>query len=113
MNDHIMLDKTGLTQPQLNRLFNIFKQYPAIAQVTLYGSRAKGTYHERSDIDLVAHGTLLNHHIIAEALLDLDDSDLPYQIDLQSYHDLNNQKLIEHIDRIGLTIYQKEPITHD
>ncbi|MGV6808769.1 MAG: nucleotidyltransferase domain-containing protein [bacterium] len=109
----MVLDKTGLTKPQLNLLFDIFKQYPAIDQVTLYGSRAKGTYHERSDIDLVAHGSLLNRDIIAATLLDLDDSDIPYQVDLQSYHDLNNQKLIDHINRIGLTIYQKETIRHD
>ncbi len=39
--------------------------------------------------------------------MELDDSDIPYQVDLQNYHDLKNKQLIDHIDRVGIEIYQR------
>lgn len=95
------------TQAHLTR---IFSAYPAIEQVMLYGSRAKGTAHERSDIDLVAYGKTLDRFIIARVLLDLDDSPIPYHIDLQAFHELNNPSLIAHIERVGVIIYLSEPL---
>jgi len=86
-------------------LENILKRFPAIEQVKLYGSRAKGTYNSRSDIDLVAFGQGIDRAVIAEVLMDLDDSDIPYLVDLQAYHDLRNPQLIDHVDRVGVVIY--------
>ncbi len=103
-----MKQKTGLTIEILTSLKKIFKKYAAIEQVKLYGSRAKGTFNERSDIDLVAYGKDITRFMIADLLLDLDDSDIPYMVDLQSYHDLKNNQLIEHINRVGLIIYDKD-----
>lgn len=103
-----MKQKTGLTIEILTSLKKIFKKYAAIEQVKLYGSRAKGTFNERSDIDLVAYGKDITRFMIADLLLDLDDSDIPYMVDLQSYHDLKNNQLIEHINRAGVIIYDKD-----
>ncbi len=101
----IVQSDTGLTENNLTALKNVFAKFPAIEQVKLYGSRAKGTYNPRSDIDLVAFGQKLDRYIIAEVLMDLDDSDIPYQIDFQNYHALKNPQLIEHINRVGKVIY--------
>lgn len=101
------MQNTGLTEYQLEMLRKVFQQYPEIERVKLYGSRAKGTYNERSDIDLVAYGEQINRDIIAAVLLDLDDSDIPYQIDLQNYHDLKNRNLVDHIDRVGIEIFHR------
>ncbi len=97
----------GLTQIQLNFLKEVFAHYPQIEQVKIYGSRAKGTWHKRSDIDLVAFGDGLDRSIIADVLMELDDSDIPYQVDFQDYNDLKNKHLIDHVDRVGFEIYQK------
>jgi hypothetical protein len=43
-------------------------------------------------------------------LLDLDDSNLPYSVDLQNYSDLKNRALIEHIDRVGVPIFKQEAL---
>jgi len=101
------MQNTGLTEHQLKILTKVFQKYPTIEQIKLYGSRAKGTYNKHSDIDLVAYGEKLNHDIIAAVLLDLDDSDIPYQVDFQNYHDLTNRNLIDHIDRVGIEIFQR------
>lgn len=99
-----MMD-TGIDPQTRRKLEQVFANYPYVEQVKLYGSRAKGTFHARSDIDLVVYGHGLDRFIIARILMDLDDLDIPYLVDLQNYHDLKNRQLIEHIDRVGVVIY--------
>ena len=101
---------TGLTEEMLVTLRHLFEKYPAIEQVKLYGSRAKGNYHSRSDIDLVAFGEQIDRHLMAAVLLDLDDSDIPYQIDLQNYHEIKNPQLLDHINRIDLLVYERHAL---
>ncbi len=98
---------TGLTPEQLTLLQQVFKKHPQITAVKLYGSRAKGTFHERSDVDLVLVGTGIDRHLVADLLMDLADTDLPYTVDLQNYSEIKNRALIEHIDRVGLVIYER------
>lgn len=102
------MNDTGLTSDQLALLTQVFQKHPQIDCVKLYGSRAKGTFQPRSDVDLVAFGHDINRFLIADILLDLADSDLPYQVDLQNYHELKNRALIEHIDRVGVVVYQRQ-----
>lgn len=100
--------KTGLTSEQLNVLTQIFRKYAEVKAVKLYGSRAKGNFHPRSDIDLVVFGDNIDRFLISQLLLDLDDSNLPYSVDLQNYSDLKNRALIEHIDRVGVPIFKQD-----
>jgi len=101
------MTETGINQKWKNLISDIFEKYPEIELVKLYGSRAKGNFNERSDIDLVAFGEKINRFIIAKILLDFDDLDIPNKIELQQYNDIKNQKLKEHIDRIGKIFYEK------
>lgn len=101
------MSATGLSELQLKILDSVFKRYPAVSKVMLYGSRAKGNFHTRSDVDLVVFGESIDRFLVADLLLELADSDLPYTVDLQSYHGLKNHALIEHIDRVGIVIYKK------
>lgn len=100
-----MISKTGLSKDILAMLQSIFKNYPKITKVKIYGSRAKGTYNSRSDIDLVVYGETIDRFLISDILLSFDESDIPYMIDLQSYADIKNRELIEHIDRVGVLVY--------
>jgi uncharacterized protein len=102
------MKQTGLTESQLNLLQTVFKNYPAIKTVKLYGSRAKRTFNERSDIDLVVFGENISRFLISDLLLELENSDLPYLVDVQNYAELKNRQLIAHIDRVGVVIYQAE-----
>jgi predicted nucleotidyltransferase len=102
------MSRTGLTPVQLTLLQQVFNKHPKITAVKLYGSRAKSTFNERSDVDLVLFGKSIDRFLVADLLLDLADSDLPYTVDLQNYNDIKNRALIEHIDRVGLVIYARE-----
>ena len=46
----------GLTEDTVNKIRGVFAQYPQVTEVILYGSRAKGTHHNGSDIDLALKG---------------------------------------------------------
>jgi len=102
------MHNTGLSAEVLSELCSNFASHPHIEQVKLYGSRAKGTFTDRSDIDLAAFGSALTRSDIADVLLDFDDSNIPYQVDLQQFDDLKNRRLIDHINRAGVVIYQRE-----
>ena len=99
--------KYVLRSQQIQDMQAVFAQYAKIEKVILYGSRAKGTQHQGSDIDLTLVGKLLkldDLYAIDEAL---DDLYLPYFIDLSLYDQIDNQSLIDHIQRRGKDFYTK------
>ena len=98
---------TGLTSEQIDVLVRIFIKYPEIKVVKLYGSRAKGNFNSRSDVDLVVFGEGIDRFLLSNMLLDLDDSNLPYSVDLQNYSEIKNRALIDHIDRVGIPIFKQ------
>lgn len=102
-----MSKTAGLSDIELACLKDIFKHNPLIEVVKVYGSRAKGNFDQRSDLDLVAFGDELSRHDIAEIKLDIEDSDILYLVDLSLYNDIANNKLREHIDRVGVPIYRR------
>jgi uncharacterized protein len=101
------MSTTGLTPEQLALLQQVFKKHSEVEAVKLYGSRAKGTFHERSDVDLVLIGTGIDRFLVADLLMDLADTDLPYTVDLQNYSEIKNRALVEHVDRVGMVIYER------
>lgn len=82
----------------------MFSRYSNITQVKLYGSRAKGTHYERSDIDLAIFGEGVDRFEMAKLLMNLDETDIIYPIDLQHYEAIKNSKLKAHIDRVGVSL---------
>lgn len=101
----------GIDAKTLLALTQVFAKYPDVEQVKLYGSRAKGTFHERSDIDLVVFGKSIDRFTIARILMELDELDILYMVDLQNYHELKNRQLIQHIDRVGVVIYTSNSVS--
>lgn len=100
-------DKLGLSQTTLDKLNSVFLQHKAISSVLIYGSRAKGNYRQGSDIDLTIKGSVLEFAELMQIEDQIDDLSLPYTVDLSQYAQLSNIDLIEHIDRVGLVIYEK------
>ena len=96
--------KYGLEEQTLQTIFLIFGKYPEVEEVILYGSRAKGNFKPFSDIDITLKGK-----ISPETLLSINcafsESSLPYLFDISIFNDLNNQNLIDHINRWGKVIY--------
>ncbi|MCH8537891.1 MAG: nucleotidyltransferase domain-containing protein [Alkalimonas sp.] len=101
-----MTDQYGLTSQQLSEIQHILSQFPAVQAGILFGSRAKGSMHSRSDIDLALKGHQLDRHTLAQIAMAFDDSTLPYLVDLKALDDIQHPALREHINRVGRCIYQ-------
>jgi len=102
----------GLPQNAVEQICAVLARYPQVERAVLYGSRAKGTYRRGSDIDLTLHGSELTLTVIFRILDELDDLLLPYTIDLSIFHTIESPDLIEHIQRVGVTFYQRvEPVS--
>jgi predicted nucleotidyltransferase len=97
----------GLTPHEIDLLQGVFRRFPAIREVVLSGSRAKGTYRPESDIDLALIG--IDDDVQAEAVADeLDELPLPYQFDVKAYNNVKYGPLREHIARVGIVLYQRD-----
>lgn len=69
-------------------------------EVILYGSRAKGTARERSDIDIAVSG-VENFDLLAEKIKELPTL---YSVDLLNMDTCRNQLLLEDIREYGRKI---------
>ncbi len=98
----------GLSDKTLDAIRRIFSQYPQIEKAVLYGSRAKGNYKEGSDIDLTLLGDGLDYKLLSDVTEDLAESVIPYAVDLSLFHKLDNAELREHIERVGVTFYERK-----
>ena len=94
----------ALTPRELALMETVFLRHPEVHDVTLFGSRAKGTHASNSDIDLSIRGRL--DELQGEALAaELDELPLPYRFDVLVFNSLKSKPLREHIERVGVVIY--------
>ena len=98
--------KFGLSDTVISELQGVFRRHPNIQEVIIFGSRAKGNYREGSDIDLAAIGNNLDYNQLLSILIEIDDLELLYQVDLLDYQKHINTPIGEHIDRVGQVFYQ-------
>ncbi|WP_439554772.1 nucleotidyltransferase domain-containing protein [Dyadobacter sp.] len=96
----------GLKENTIAAIQEVFKKYSLVNKVLLYGSRAKGNFRNGSDIDLVMVGESLTLSDQFKIEMELDDLLLPYKIDLVIYHQIENEQLIGHIDRVGVVFFE-------
>ena len=96
-----------LTSGELELLNSVFRRHPEITEVRLFGSRAKGTHTLNSDIDLALWGDV--SALRAQAIAaELDELALPYKYDVQAFNAIQFPPLREHIERVGIPIYERE-----
>ena len=101
--------KYGLPQSAIERINAVLSRYPQVDKAILYGSRAKGNYKNGSDIDLTLRGGAdLTLNVIYKILNDLDELLLPYTIDLSIFDAISDLDVLEHIERVGVTFYDRD-----
>lgn len=97
----------GLPDTTLAVIRRILADFPAVEKAILYGSRAMGTHRPGSDIDLTLMGDQLEPGVLGEIAARLDESPIPYQVDMSLWKQLDHAGLREHIDRVGVVFYQR------
>lgn len=98
----------GLSEAAMDIIREIYGRFPRIARVIAYGSRAKGTFREGSDIDMTVIAdegfTQDDLRHVADAF---DDSMLPYLVDISIFAELKSPELKDHIRRRGKVLYER------
>lgn len=98
---------TGLKPHTIQEIINILSSYSEVEKVVLYGSRSKGNFKEGSDIDLVLNAPAFSLTELNKIENQIDDLMLPWKIDLVLLHQIENHDLLDHINRVGVTLYEK------
>ena len=99
------MNKYGLTQRDIQTLFGIFGKFKEVKSVYIYGSRAKGTYKFGSDIDLAIMNEGVSDRTINDIIEEMQESDLPYFVDITNFATLNHKELAEQIQKMGIPFY--------
>ncbi len=101
--------KYGLQDATIEKIRSVFAKFPQVEKAVLYGSRAKGNFKNGSDIDLTLCGDVnLTLNVLYKIMDELDDLLLPYMIDLSIFQHISDPDVIEHIQRVGVTFYERE-----
>ncbi len=100
----VSLSNAGLPLHATASMRTVFASHPAVEQVILFGSRAKGNAKPASDIDLALVGRISNSEL-GSIDWELDDLLLPWEIDLVQLDCITNPDLREHIARVGQPFY--------
>ncbi|MFU8772262.1 MAG: nucleotidyltransferase domain-containing protein [Anaerolineales bacterium] len=103
----------GLLRGTIKKICDILRCYPQVKKAVLYGSRAKGNYKTGSDIDLTLIGEDLSLDLLYKILRDIDELFLPYTVDLSIFKDIGDPDVIEHIQRVGVTFYNRSEIVSE
>ena len=97
----------GLTQREMEVTIQILRARPEVKRVHIFGSRATGTFHAGSDVDLAIMDTNADRQLLLKLASDFQESSLPYFVDVVNYHSLENQAFKDHIDRVGKVFYSR------
>jgi len=110
MSESTEWKNTGLRESDLAHIRDAARAFPEIRQVILFGSRAKGTHKPGSDVDLALKGDALTYETVL-GLTDMlnEEKPLPYFFDVVDYQRISEQALVEHINRVGVVIFESVP----
>ena len=97
----------GLKENIVSWLRNLFSLHKEIEKVIIYGSRAMDNYREGSDIDLTIVGENITLSLLLNLKTEINDSTMPYKVDLSIYDKIENPALIKHIEEYGKVFYER------
>ncbi len=92
----------GITNITYIKIIEIVKKYNKYV-FKIFGSRARGSYKNSSDIDLVVDGDVTKIDKF-NIMNDFDKLDVPYQIDIIFKQDIAKIELLQSIERDGVIL---------
>lgn len=101
--------KYGLLESDLNKVISVLSGNSNVEKLVLFGSRAKGSFRNGSDIDIALYGKKIKLRDVLDLTAAIDDLSLPYKFDLILFHQIKETDLIEHIERVGIPLFERTP----
>ena len=96
----------GLTQQNIQNIHALFRQFPGVKKVIIFGSRAMGNYKKGSDVDLVIMDDVDSSIMSKVSSLLNEETTLPYIFDVIQYSTIANDDLKKHIETYGKIFYE-------
>ncbi|EAQ68967.1 putative nucleotidyltransferase domain protein [Synechococcus sp. RS9909] len=103
-----MVSIPGLPESDSDKVLRCIDAHPSVQRVILYGSRALGRQRSGSDVDLCLMAPTMTLAELLELGGELDDLLLPWRIDLQLLHLIDHPPLLDHLQRVGRVIWQRQ-----
>ena len=91
------------------RLVELLAAEPGVRRIILFGSRARGDARQGSDVDLAIEGEHLSSAELAAMQERLEESTIPYRVDLLLLDEGCDPRLRERIEREGRILYERNP----
>lgn len=103
-NDAVMPESIGLKLHHYQLIRDVVLNHDLVENAWIFGSRALGTYKDNSDIDIAIEGTAITLSVVADLQDRLEQSSLPFNVDLVVKHRITSSELLAHIDTCGLKL---------
>ena len=97
----------GLSEQTIKDIQSVFDAQPNIDKVLIFGSRAKGSYREGSDIDLALIGRDITLNQRLDILNRIEDQGILYKVDILDYQKQKDTPIGEHINRVGTCFWSR------
>ncbi|OGV20267.1 MAG: hypothetical protein A3J84_08080 [Ignavibacteria bacterium RIFOXYA2_FULL_37_17] len=94
----------GITVEALDSIIKTIRRQDKVKKLILFGSRAKNNFRKGSDIDIAIIADELSLSELNQIRVDLSELLLPYKVDVIDYSTISNKDIIEHINKVGVTI---------
>ena len=104
-----LLERTGLTERMIEEIRSVIAEDERVDRVVLFGSRAKGSHREGSDIDLAVYGNGIGRRDASIWAERLEESLFPWSVDIVPIGDEIDTALLEDIDRVGFVLVDARP----
>ena len=96
--------ETGLSEQSLRTIANVLYSNERVQGAKIFGSRAIGTFHEGSDIDICLFGEELTISDLNRISSELDELNIPQIVDLVNFRTIKNENLLKHIEDFSVQI---------
>ena len=98
------MPQPDLREVDLGRLRAIFRRFPEVRRVVVFGSRATGTAKRASDVDLAVDAPGMSDDAWSECRAALEEAPLILEVDVVRFDTLPPGPLAEAIRRDGIPI---------
>ena len=96
--------EAGLSEKSLRTIANVVYSNERVQSAKIFGSRAIGTFHKGSDIDICLFGDDLTISDLNRISSELDDLNIPQIVDLVNFRTIKNENLLKHIEDFSVQI---------
>lgn len=100
----------NLRVKDINTLQSVFRNFPAVQEVKVFGSRASGTARRASDLDLGINAPFATPSVWADLCEAMEQAPLIYELDIVRIDHTLNSQLKAKIKHEGIVVYSAKSV---